>query len=183
MSARVVSDFMKRRLHSKGLEWTATAAGGTSDPQQPVSESLSSTLQQQASQLMTEYGEAIRDMVRRSIAPSSSSSNASSCLSRQPVVVDACSQPPPPAAAAALEPRLDNYDSFRLMADSMISDGVQWSDILTLMVFVSELAFEQVSEPCPSCCLSGCQRRRRESRHSESRGRESHFLSRLAFSR
>lgn len=78
--------------------------------------------------MMSDYGDAIRDMVDRAVSHRSS---------HRPIIDS--------SSSLNSDPPLDNYNSFKLMADSMISDGIQWSHILTLMVFVTELAYEQVS--------------------------------------
>lgn len=81
---------------------------------------------------MSDYGDAIRDMVDRAVSHRSRNLTIDSTASST-------------VTSSSLDPPLDNYNAFKLMADSMISDGIQWSHILTLMVFVSELAYEQVS--------------------------------------
>lgn len=83
--------------------------------------------------MLTDYGDAIRDMVERAVCHRSQQ-NAS-------LVIDSIDSA---SSVLPLDPPLDNYNAFKFMADSMISDGIQWSHILTLMVFVSELAYEQV---------------------------------------
>lgn len=131
--SRVVSDFMTQRLRGKGFEWS------TSDQRTPsstagVSDSLSQTLQHQAEDMMSDYGPQIRSMVDQAVSHTTTPSGFNAVVDSS-VVSSSC---------RGLDPPLDNYNSFRLMADSMISDGIQWSHILTLMVFVSELAYEQV---------------------------------------
>jgi hypothetical protein len=90
--------------------------------------------------MIADYGDAIRDMVDRAV---SQRQQEQQLQQQNNLVIDSIDCIPSPGDSAA-DPPLDNYNAFKLMADSMISDGIQWSHILTLMVFVSELAYEQV---------------------------------------
>ena len=115
----LVADFMSNRLKSHGYEWTAPIAKSASSIVTPT---LSQALQDLSETFMTQFGHRIQAMTES--IPSGGD------------VVDGTLD-----VSSSSSDDLIDYPVFKVVADELFSLGYEWSHILTLLVFASEIAY------------------------------------------
>jgi len=115
--SNIMTVFMKDRLKNRGFEWNVNS-------NQPSSyiNTLNTTLQSLASSLETQFGTAIQNMTDR--LPSGIPDQEGDVIDGDAPVIEGV-----------------DYTTFKTIADELFSSGIQWSHIVTLLVFASELAF------------------------------------------
>lgn len=117
----LVADFMFNRLKAHSYEWTPPTAKSASSI---VTPRLSQTLQDLSEAFMTQFGHRIQAMTES--MPSGGD------------VVDGASD-----VSSSSSDDLIDYPVFKVVADELFSLGYEWSHILTLLVFASEIAYNR----------------------------------------